>query len=121
MLYSVRSVKIVHFLIRISGVIGRRTAVITVEVINNRKLYIVKSKTTSPITPSRFESGLIHDNNQIINLMKRTPLFAIWAISFALTVLLANEMNIVFWLSFTVFALCSIYLEKHQKRLKREK
>ena len=113
--------KIVHFLIRISGVIGRRTAVITVEVINNRKLYIVKSKTTSPITPSRFESGLIHNNNQIINLMKRTPLLGIWAISFALTVLLANEMNIVFWLSFAVFALCSIYMEKHQKRLKREK
>lgn len=53
--------------------------------------------------------------------MKRTPLLAIWAISFALTILLANEMNIVFWLSFTVFALCSIYMEKHQKRLKRER
>lgn len=53
--------------------------------------------------------------------MKRTPLLAIWAISFTLTVLLANEMNIVFWLSFAVFALCSIYMEKHQKRLKREK
>lgn len=53
--------------------------------------------------------------------MKRTPLLAIWAISFALTILLANEMNIVFWLSFTVFALCSIYMEKHQKRLKKRK
>ena len=52
--------------------------------------------------------------------MKRTPLFSIWVISFALTILLANEMNIVFWLSFAVFALCSIYMEKHQKRLKRE-
>ena len=50
--------------------------------------------------------------------MKRTPLLAIWAMSFTLTILLANEMNIVFWLSFTVFALCSIYMEKHQKRLK---
>ena len=53
--------------------------------------------------------------------MKLTPLLAIWAISFALTILLANEMNIVFWLSFAVFALCSIYMQKHQKRLKREK
>ena len=75
---------------------------------------------TSRINSSRFEPGLIHNNNQIINLMKRTPLLAIWVISFALTILLANEMNIVFWLSFAVFALCSIYMEKHQKRLKRE-
>lgn len=52
--------------------------------------------------------------------MRRTPLLAIWSMSFTLTILLANEMNIVFWLSFTVFALCSIYMEKHQKRLKRE-
>lgn len=61
----------------------------------------------------------ILENNKL--KMRRTPLLAIWAISFALTILLANEMNIVFWLSFTVFALCSIYMEKHSKRLKREK
>lgn len=60
----------------------------------------------------------ILENNKL--KMKRTPLLAIWAISFALTILIANEMNIVFWLSFAVFALCSIYMEKHQKRLKRE-
>lgn len=53
--------------------------------------------------------------------MKRTPLLAIWTISFAMVILFANRLNIVFWLSFTVFALCSIYMEKHQKRLKREK
>lgn len=52
--------------------------------------------------------------------MKRTPLLAIWVISFAMTILFANELNVVFWLSFAAFALCQICIEKNRKRLKRE-
>lgn len=52
--------------------------------------------------------------------MKRTPLLTIWAISLAMTILFANKFNVVFWLSFVAFALCSIYIEKNSKRLERE-
>lgn len=52
--------------------------------------------------------------------MKRTPLLSIWAISFLIMVLFANSLNVVFWLSFTAFAACSVYIEKHSKRLEKE-
>lgn len=53
--------------------------------------------------------------------MKRTPLLAIWTISFALIILLANEMDIVFWLSFAVFALCSIHGKAPKEAKERDK
>nr|DAP86541.1 MAG TPA: hypothetical protein [Caudoviricetes sp.] len=40
--------------------------------------------------------------------MKRIPLFIIWIISLAMTILFANEFNVVFWLSFVAFALCQV-------------
>ena len=52
--------------------------------------------------------------------MKRTPLLTIWAISLAMTILFANELNVIFWLSFVTFALCQVCIEKNQKRLERE-
>lgn len=52
--------------------------------------------------------------------MKRTPLLTLWALSFATTALFANAMNIIFWLSLIVFCICSVYIEKNSKRLKKE-
>ena len=52
--------------------------------------------------------------------MKRTPLLTIWAISLAMTILFANELNVIFWLSFVAFALCQVYIEKNKKILERE-
>nr|DAK58043.1 MAG TPA: hypothetical protein [Caudoviricetes sp.]DAQ76442.1 MAG TPA: hypothetical protein [Bacteriophage sp.] len=52
--------------------------------------------------------------------MKRIPLFIIWIISLAMTILFANEFNVVFWLSFVAFALCQVCIEKNKKRLERE-
>lgn len=57
---------------------------------------------------------------QITKIMKATPLFFIWAISFALMALFANSMNIMFWLSLIAFASCSVYMTKHRKRLEKE-
>lgn len=52
--------------------------------------------------------------------MKRTPTLAIWAISFILMVMFAESLNAVFWVSFTVFAIMSLYIEKYSKRLENE-
>lgn len=52
--------------------------------------------------------------------MKRTPTLAIWAISFIIVIMFAESLNVIFWLSFAVFAIMSIYIEKHSKRLERE-
>lgn len=67
-LYSVRSVKIVHFLIRISGRIGRRKELKRFTIKDTLvEIPVVMDRVKS----SRFESGLIHNNNQIINLMTK--------------------------------------------------
>ena len=52
--------------------------------------------------------------------MKRTPILTIWALSFFVMVLFANSFNGIFWLSFIVFCACSVYIEKHSKRLEEE-
>lgn len=52
--------------------------------------------------------------------MSKEVILAIWVISFAICVLSANAMGVVFWLSLVVFVLCSIYIEKNKKRLERE-
>ena len=52
--------------------------------------------------------------------MKRTPTLSIWAISFIIMVMCAESLNAVFWMSFTVFAIMSLYIEKHSKRLENE-
>ena len=52
--------------------------------------------------------------------MKKTPLLTLWILSFAATVLFANAMNIIFWLSLIVFCICSVYIEKNSKRLEKE-
>lgn len=52
--------------------------------------------------------------------MKRAPTLTIWIISFVAMVLFAESLNIVFWLSFAVFAIMSLYIEKHSKRLEKE-
>lgn len=52
--------------------------------------------------------------------MKRTPALTIWIISFILVIIFAESLNTVFWMSFTVFAIMSLYIEKHSKRLENE-
>ena len=52
--------------------------------------------------------------------MKRTPALVIWIISFVVMILFIESLNAVFWMSFTVFAIMSIYIEKNSKRLERE-
>lgn len=52
--------------------------------------------------------------------MKRTPALTIWTISFLTMVIFAESLNTAFWMSFTVFAIMSIYIEKHSKRLENE-
>ena len=52
--------------------------------------------------------------------MKRTPLLVIWSLSFAITALFANSMNIVFWLALTAFCITSLHIEKHSERREKE-
>lgn len=52
--------------------------------------------------------------------MKRTPTLTIWAISLIIMIMFAESLNTAFWMSFTVFAIMSIYIEKHSKRLENE-
>ena len=52
--------------------------------------------------------------------MKRTPTLTIWIISFIVMVIFAESFNVIFWLSFTVFVIMSLYIEKHSKRLENE-
>ena len=52
--------------------------------------------------------------------MKRIPVFIIWIVSFILLILFAESMNTIFWASFAVFAIISIYIEKNSKILERE-
>lgn len=52
--------------------------------------------------------------------MKRTPTLTIWMISFIMVLIFAESLNVIFWLSFTVFAIMSIYIEKHSKHLEKE-
>lgn len=52
--------------------------------------------------------------------MKRTPTLTIWIMSFITMVIFAESLNTIFWMSFTVFAIMSLYIEKHSKRLENE-
>ena len=52
--------------------------------------------------------------------MKTITIIAIWAISFAITALFANSLNIVFWLSFTAFCICSLYISKNKEKMLRD-
>lgn len=52
--------------------------------------------------------------------MKRTPTISIWIISFIVMIIFCETLNFVFWLSFIVFAIISVYIEKHSERLERE-
>ena len=52
--------------------------------------------------------------------MKTITIIAIWAISFAITALFANSLNIVFWLSFVAFCICSLHISKNKKRMLRD-
>lgn len=52
--------------------------------------------------------------------MKRTPTLTIWIISFIVMAIFAESLNAIFWMSFTVFAIMSIYIEKHSGRLENE-
>lgn len=52
--------------------------------------------------------------------MKRTPTLAIWIISFIVMVIFVESLSVVFWLSFSVFAIMSMYIEKHSKRFENE-
>lgn len=64
-----------------------------------------------------FKSNKRTNNQQV---MKRTPTLTIWMISFIMVLIFAESPNVIFWLSFTVFAIMSIYIEKHSKRLEKE-
>lgn len=52
--------------------------------------------------------------------MKAEVIIAIWVISFALSALFVESLNCVFWLSFAVFSITSVYLEKNSDRIERE-
>lgn len=52
--------------------------------------------------------------------MSKEIILTIWVLSFALCALAANEMGVVFWLSFVTFVLCSLYIERNKKRLEKE-
>lgn len=52
--------------------------------------------------------------------MKRTPTLTIWILSFIIMVIFAESLNVIFWISFTAFAIMSIYIEKNSNRLKNE-
>lgn len=52
--------------------------------------------------------------------MKRTPAITVWIISFIVMIIFSESLNIIFFLSFTVFAIMSIYIEKHSERLENE-
>ena len=63
---------------------------------------------------------LAQGNELKFEFMKTKTIIAIWAISFALSALFANSLNIVFWLSFTAFCICSLYMAKNKKRMLRD-
>ena len=63
---------------------------------------------------------LAQGNELKFEFMKTITIVAIWAISFAITALFANSLNIVFWLSFIVFCICSLYMAKNKKRMLRD-
>ena len=52
--------------------------------------------------------------------MKTRTIIAVWAISFALSALFVNGLNIVFWLSFAVFCACSLYMANNKERMLRD-
>lgn len=52
--------------------------------------------------------------------MKRTPAISIWIISFTAMILFCETLNSIFWLSFITFAIMSVYIEKHSKRIENE-
>ena len=63
---------------------------------------------------------LAQGNELKFEFMKTITIIAIWAISFATTALFANSLNMVFWLSFIVFCICSLYISKNKKRMLRD-
>ena len=52
--------------------------------------------------------------------MKTMTIISIWAISFALSALFVNGLNIVFWLSFIVFCICSLYMANNKEKMLRD-
>lgn len=52
--------------------------------------------------------------------MKRTQTLTLWIFSFIVMVIFCETLNCAFWMSFTSFAIMSIYIEKHSERLIRE-
>ena len=53
--------------------------------------------------------------------MKKEPITVIWVVSFIIAALFVESLNIIFALSFIVFAICSIYIAKHSDILLEEK
>lgn len=49
--------------------------------------------------------------------MKTIIIMAIWTFSFAIAAISVCSMGTTFWLSFPVFALSSIYIQRNQKKL----
>lgn len=52
--------------------------------------------------------------------MKAIPLAAIQVISFIVAAATIVSMNVVFWVSFAVFAGTCVYIQKHKRRLMDE-
>lgn len=52
--------------------------------------------------------------------MSKEVILTIWVLSFALCALAANDMGVVFWLSFVTFGVSSVYIERNQKWLEKE-
>lgn len=52
--------------------------------------------------------------------MKRTPTLTIWVLSMMVAAIFAESLNVIFWMSFAVFAIMSKYIEKHSDRLEKE-
>jgi len=63
---------------------------------------------------------LAQGNELKFEFMKTITIISIWAISFALSALFVNGLNIVFWLSFIVFCICSLYMAKNKERMLRD-
>ena len=63
---------------------------------------------------------LAQGNKLKFEFMKTITIIVIWAISFAFSALFANSLNIVFWLSFVSFCICSLYMAKNKERMLRD-
>jgi hypothetical protein len=52
--------------------------------------------------------------------MKVFPLAFIWCISIIMSSITIDSLSYLFWLSFTSFVICSLYMEINKERLLRE-